>query len=93
MSINLKEIFEKYGDEWDRFDRIETKFSKRPIINALILLDKIYPDNKNIGFYSTEGDVLINIDDEKLEEVATEQDIIDLMRCGIHYHGGYFFIT
>lgn len=94
--MNIKDIYNKYSSQRDKFDLIENKFSNRPLIHALILLDHIYPnsnsDNDNIRFFASDGDIFLTIDRDKLEKVITEEQVIDLIRCGLGYYKGNFYI-
>lgn len=84
--IDVYELMEKYDDEYLKFDRVEYKPSNRPDLCAMILLDKLQPSLKGRGIIvGADGDsVFIDIDIDKLGEVATEEDVLYLRRCGVH---------
>lgn len=82
--LDLKSLFEKHASEYGKFDRVSPKFSKRSDINALILLDKIIPFNDGPIIALAEHDVIyLSISSIYLARNATEEQIIDLIRCGI----------
>lgn len=84
--IDVYELIEKYDDEYLKFDRVEYKPSNRPDLCAMILLDKLQPCSKSSDIIVGAEDetVFLSIDVDKLGEVATEDDIIYLCRCGVH---------
>jgi hypothetical protein len=85
--MNLKEIFEKFDDEYGKFDKVENKKNSHPDLHAFILLDKLVPAEKESDIISaSENDeFFIDVDIEKLEQVATEENILELVRCGVIY--------
>ena len=89
MHIDLESTFEKFSDEYIQFERVEGKLHARPDLCALTLLDLLVPGNTDI-ISAAEHDVFyLDIDLEKLAEVATEDDILLLVRCGVMYDGAY----
>ncbi len=84
--IDLYATFEKHNDEYIRFDRVENKLHSRPDICAFLLLDKLLPnDGSRIVSAAEHDDIYLNADCEKLAEVATDDDILTLIRCGVRY--------
>ena len=83
--IKLRDLFEKYGDEYIRFERIENKKSSRPDIHAMILLNEIVPGDRDIVSASEHDEFWLDIDCEKLAEIITDEQVIELRRCGVHY--------
>lgn len=84
--LNLIEIFEKYADDYLKFGRVENKLHERPDICAFLLLDKLLPDPcKDIVSAADHDQIYLGVDIEKLAGVATEDDIITLIRCGVLY--------
>ena len=86
--MDLKEIFEKYEDEYLKFERIVSPLSKRPDLCAFLFLDRLVPGTSDIISASEHDEFFLDIDCNKLSENATEQDIINLIRCGILYDSG-----
>lgn len=84
--INIGEIFNNYQDEYLEFEKIENKFSNRPDLHAFILLDKIIPGDSDIVSYSEHDEFYLSIDTDELAKFATEEQIVDLIRCGVQYN-------
>ena len=85
--IDLKETFEKCDDDYRKFDRVENKLHSRPDLCAFLLLDKLMPRAGRDMVYAAEHDeIYLDVDCEKLAEVATENDILTLTRCGVRYN-------
>lgn len=85
MAIDLQETFEKFDEQYIKFDQATGKLNDRPDLCAFILLDKLVPGNRDI-ISAAEHDVFyIEIDLEKLAEVATEENIALLVSCGVMY--------
>ena len=83
----LVATFNKYEDEYLCFRHVANKFSRRPDMHAFILLDKLIPgDGMSDLITATEHDqFFIGIEPEALATVATEEIILELVRCGIVY--------
>jgi hypothetical protein len=87
--LDLEEIFKKYEDDHLEFQHVANKLSNRPDLHAFILLDKLVPSEKNkdedmIGC-AEHDEIWLNVDPKKLAEVAKEEDILNLIRCGVRY--------
>lgn len=84
--IDLDVTFQKYFDDYLDFERVEDKLNLRPDLCAFLLLDKLLPSERFQIICSAEHDIIyLDIDCEKLSEIATENDILMLTRCGVHY--------
>ena len=86
--MSLEQLFDKYITECKKFYLVKNKLSLNPDICALMLLNKLTDDRaSNISIDSIKNDFIYfaGIDESKLLEVVTEQDIIDLCRCGVFY--------
>jgi len=94
--INLEEVFLKHSDKYTQFDGMDKDSPNRlhssPDICGFLILDRLAP----ITTWNTDRILLCNnsgaylrVDLEALVENATEQDIEDLLRCGIRYTIGY----
>lgn len=84
--IDLYATFEKHNDEYIKFERVENKMHSRPDICAFLLLDKLLPNDGNDIVSAAEHDeIYLDADCEKLAEVATDDDILTLTRCGVRY--------
>lgn len=84
--IDLYETFEKYNGEYGKFDRVENKLHDRPDLCAFLLLDKLLPNVGHDLVCAAGYDIIyLEADCENLAEVATEEDILILSRCGVFY--------
>lgn len=69
---------------WNEFDLVEPKLSERRRVHAFILLDKLVPGKQDI-IAGAEHDILyLDFDLDKLNAIITDEQILDLIRCGVH---------
>ena len=80
------------GLEWLEFERVKVKLSRRPDLHAFILLDKLVPCEagkasglSNIVEWSDGDGIWLSIDVKKLAAIATDEQLLDLIRCGVLY--------
>jgi hypothetical protein len=88
MSVEqLKATFDKYDDEYIHFQNVANKRSRRPDMHAFIVLDELLPgDGKGDLISAAEHDqFFLDIEPEALARVATEEIILDLVRCGVFF--------
>lgn len=72
-------------NEFHRFEEVVSKRSDRPDIHAFILLDELFPDPGIDMVDSAEHDVIwLSPDGDKLESLTDDQ-IVELSRCGVFY--------
>lgn len=84
--IDLEETFERLNDDYLKFERVENKLHSRPDLCAFLLLDKLIPNaGRGMVCAAEHDEIFLDADCEKLAEVATEEDILTLTRCGVHY--------
>jgi hypothetical protein len=83
----MLEFEETHDDEFLKFERIPTerKLNNRPDLNAFILLDKLVPGNGDIVVCSEHDEIFLGTDLESLAQTVTEENIIDLIRCGVRF--------
>jgi hypothetical protein len=82
----MKAFFEKHDDEHGRFERVpaERRLSQRSELHAMILLDRLVPgDSEMIISPHYDGGSILDIDLSRLAASANEQDLLDLIRCGV----------
>lgn len=88
--IDLKEVFEKYRNDFLRFELVEEKLHSRPDVCAFILLDKLLPEDGCDMVSAAEHDIIyLDVDCDKLAGIATEEDVLMLVRCGVLFNGEY----
>lgn len=86
MIENLEEAFEAATDEFLRFERIEKPLHPRPDICAFLRLCELVPDgDRDIVSAAEHDEIFLDIEPEELAEVATQEDIVYLHRCGIRF--------
>lgn len=90
MSKRLEKLWsdecgESCSDEFLEFDRVKEKLSNRPDLHAFILLDKLCPGNDDIISASSHDEFYFSIEPYDLCEAATDEQLIDLHRCGVRY--------
>jgi len=88
----LSEFYDEHKDEFLHFERVEDKITNRPDLHAFLRLDKLLPNADPVGrgaddiVSGADHDVIyIGIDVEELLAVATDDQLIELYRCGIFY--------
>ncbi len=85
--IDLKEIFDRFDDEFLKFERVEEKLHSRPDVCAFLLLDKLVSrPGRDMVTVAEHDEIYLDTDCEQLARVATEADIRTLRRCGVLYN-------
>lgn len=87
--LDLKELFEKHNREFIKFERVENKLNQRADIHAFLLLDQLVPGSKDIVASAEHDKIWLAVEPDEIAEVATEEQIIDLIRCGVMYCRDY----
>lgn len=85
MIDDMEASFKKFSDEYLNFERIENPPCKRPDICAFLLLDKLVPKTGDMVTAAEHDEIFLETSCETLAEVATEDDILYLTRCGVRY--------
>ncbi len=84
--MDIESVFEKYTDEeFLKFERIKNKLSSRPDLHAFMLLDSLIPGYRDMVGAAEHDETFLSIEPDELAEVATDEQIIDLIRCGVRY--------
>jgi len=83
----IQEIFNLHEGEYLEFNRVRCKRSRRPDVHAFMLLDGILTpvDGRAIICHSTHDEICLDVDLEELAKYATEEQLIELHRCGVRY--------
>jgi hypothetical protein len=88
--VDIEAAFQKYiDDEYLEFDRVETRLSNRPDLHAFILLDRLVPGTSDIVSAAEHDEFFLDVDLSSLAEVANEEDIRELVRCGVRISDEY----
>lgn len=81
----IRDAFDKHGEDPMDFDALPNKRSEREDMHAFMLLDSLLPDKRNILSHASHDEVhLVVMVEDLVQSVITEQDIIELVACGIH---------
>lgn len=83
--MKFQEACEKHEKEYIKFDNIENKLSSRPDIHAFILLNQLVPGKRDMVSASEHDVFYLDVSPEELDKVATEEQMLDLIRCGVMY--------
>jgi|ERR1700722_1029659 len=84
----MEALWRKHDDEFGKFSIIQNKLASRKDLHALIVLDKILPHKEggdDIISAAEHDQFWLAIDVNELAEVITEEQIIELIRCGVFY--------
>jgi hypothetical protein len=85
MSINERwEKVTSNGDEFLKFEAVEIKRSNRPDLHAFIMLNELFPRNRDIISAASHDQIWLDVDDIEVETLTDEQ-MIELSRCGVFY--------
>jgi hypothetical protein len=84
----MEERFEKYFSEFLQFDKVKNKRSKRKDIHAFIMLDEWFNGDGDIIGSAEHDKIWLSIDEEDVLSLTDEQ-IIELQRCGISFDSEY----
>ena len=80
---NLHDLFEELNDDFLKFERIESPRSKRPDLHAFSLLDELCPGTRHMVIYATHDEITLDVDPDKLAQVITRAQALELVRCGV----------
>jgi hypothetical protein len=85
----LLEFYEANDNAFLKFKDIppERRHSNRPDLNAFVLLDKLVPGTGDIVVCSEHDEIYLGTDLELLSAAATEENLLDLIRCGVRFTG------
>ncbi len=61
----------------------ERRLSNRSDLNAFLLLDSLFPGTSDIVAGAEHDKIWLDIDIEALDAVAAEEQMLDLIRCGV----------
>lgn len=82
----MREWFQNHVDEEHcKFDRVQGKKSGRGDLHAFMLLDRLLPGRQDIIGCAEHDQVWLSVDADDLAKVCTEDDVIELLRCGVTY--------
>ncbi len=83
--MNLHDAFERYDDEYLKFELITSPIHPRPDICAFMMLHKLQPTDGAIVSAAQHDVIYLNIDCEELAKSITDEQVRYLTRCGIFH--------
>lgn len=86
-------LFEKYEDEYLCFDRVERKLSEVMDVHLFMVLGRLSPNVREIITGAEHDKVYIAGDAGWLVDAATEDEIRDLIRCGLCCDGDGLYLN
>jgi len=88
--MTVSEMFQKHDSEYHHFERIPevVRYSNRADLHAFIMLDKIVPGITSIISAAEHDEVYLGFEVTDLEGYITEEQVKDLLRCGVMLNEG-----
>jgi hypothetical protein len=85
--LDIAAEFAKYANEFLEFGRIMGAPSRCPDLCAFLLFDKLVPSPTEQGMVSAAAhdEIYLRVDPYCLAQVATSDDVLYLVRCGVIY--------
>lgn len=83
---NIEDRFEAVNDDFLKFEKVEPKLSSRSDLHAFIMLDKLFPRKSDMISHSERDEICLDVEDEEIESLSDDQ-ILELVRCGVRYDG------
>lgn len=83
---SVRELFQKHDKEFGHFERIKDPPCKRPDLYAMTILDRLCPGDDDLIVRTDFESFTLSISVDQLEGIATEEDIITLIRCGVTFY-------
>ena len=81
---NIELVFERFDNEYLKFDLVENKKSSRPDLHAFLLLDSLMPSSCDMVAAAEHDEIFLDVELDDLEKTAiTEDQICELVRCGV----------
>lgn len=80
-----REQYQKHEGEYLEFNKVQNKTSMRRDVHAFNLLDKLVPGERDIVCAASHDEIWLDVDPQELAAVATEDQVIELIRCGVRY--------
>jgi hypothetical protein len=82
--MSIEDLFNKHHNEYLKFDRVSDKKSIRPDLHVFIILDSLAVDECDIVSSADHGEIWLSFKEDNFN-LLTEEIIVDLIRCGVHY--------
>ena len=86
--MTIEERFERVHDEYGCFVKVKNKMSERSDLNALLLIDKMFPNpGSDILSSAAHDEVWMDATEEQVETL-TDSQIKELVRCSVRLDEG-----
>jgi len=79
----LRQLFKLHSAEYLDFELVQNKRSRRADIHAFLLLDSLLPAEGNMISCAEHDEFWLEVDLEQLAKVITEDQVVELIRCGV----------
>lgn len=80
---------EESEEEFLEFDRVANKRTQRADLHAYLLLDELVPGKGDIVEAAQHDEIFLAVPPEELAAVATREQVVELIRCGVRYAREY----
>lgn len=87
--MSEEDRWESFSDEYLEFEKVENKRSRRPDLHAFLLLDELFPGGNDIVCGASHDEIYLSFGCENSEKLTDEQ-IVELTRCGVRFDGDTF---
>lgn len=89
--LDLRAVFEKWDDESGKFERIENPRHSCPDVCAFLLLNELAPLERGRDMVSAaeHDEIWLATEVEEVASRATEEQVVELMRCGVRFCSQY----
>lgn len=88
--IDVKAMFAKHAGEYLEFDRVKVRpYGNRADLHAFVLLAQLDPSTEDMVSSAEHDQIWLGVDYEAVGDVATEEQIIELIRCGVRFDDEY----
>ena len=81
--MDIQQVFDAHHDEFLQFDRVKDRFNQRPDLHAFILLDRLVPGDRDMVAGAEHDEIYLEVSPDELAAVATVEQVVDLIRCGV----------
>lgn len=86
MIVGIQQAFENCRDEYLKFDRLQHRNHECRFLCAFLILDHLVHSSGPIIAATDLELIFLSTNCNFLASVATYQDIVNLMRCGVKYN-------
>ena len=84
----MKDLFRGMETDFLQFDKVQNKKSLRPDLHAFMLLDILMPGTSDMVSNAGSDEIFLEVEPEALAQVATEDQLQELHRCGVRHDIG-----